>query len=73
MLSFFGAVWAGTVRTVLCPRCRGSQTVVRRPMPFEVTCRDCRRSFHVTERRVVAVRVGRSRPSPINPSDLVAH
>jgi hypothetical protein len=50
MLSFLAAVWAGAVRTVLCPRCRGSQAVVRRPMPFEVTCRDCRRPFHVAER-----------------------
>jgi hypothetical protein len=58
MLSFIGAVWAGTVRTVPCPRCRGSQTVVRRPMLFEVTCRDCRLPFHVTERRAVAVRAG---------------
>ena len=58
MLSFFGAVWAGTVRTVPCPHCRRSQTVARRPMPFEVTCRDCRRPFRVTERGAVAVRVG---------------
>jgi LSD1 subclass zinc finger protein len=27
-------------------------------MPFEVTCRDCRRPFHVTERGSEAVRVG---------------
>jgi hypothetical protein len=58
MLSFLSAVWDGTVRTVPCPRCRGSQTVVRLPMPFEVTCRDCRRPFHVTERGAVAVRAG---------------
>ena len=36
MLSFIGAVWAGAVRTVPCPHCRRSQTVARRPMPFEV-------------------------------------
>ena len=58
MLSFFGAVWAGTVRTVPCPYCRRRQTVARRPMPFGVTCRDCRRPFRVTERGAVAVRVG---------------
>jgi ribosomal protein S27E len=55
MLSFFGAVWAGAVRTVPCPRCRRSQTVARRPMPFEVTCCGCRRPFRVTERGAVAV------------------
>jgi hypothetical protein len=58
MLSILGTVWAGTIRTVTCPHRRGSQTVVRRPMPFEVTCRDCRRPFHVTERGSEAVRVG---------------
>ncbi len=58
MLHFFGPAWAGTVRTVPCPHCRRVQTVARRPLPFEVTCRDCRRSFRVTERGVVAVRVG---------------
>ena len=55
---FFGAAWAGTVRTVQCPHCRRRQTVARRPMPFEVTCRDCRRPFRVTERGAVAVRAG---------------
>ena len=58
MLSFFGAVWAGTVRTVRCPYCRGRQAVARRPMPFEVTCRHCRRVFRVTEPGVSTVRVG---------------
>ena len=45
MLSFIGAVWAGTVRTVPCPYCGRSQTVTRRPMPFGETCRHCRRPF----------------------------
>jgi hypothetical protein len=58
MLSFFGGVWAGTVRTVTCPHCRGRQTITRRPLPFEVTCCDCQRSFRKTERRAVVVRVG---------------
>jgi ribosomal protein S27E len=58
----FGAAWAGAVRTVQCPHCRRGQTVVRRAMPFEVTCRDCRRPFRVTERGAGAVRDGRARP-----------
>ena len=58
MLSFIGAVWAGTVRTVPCPDCRRRQTVARRPLPFRGTCRRCWRVFRVTERGVVAVRVG---------------
>ena len=58
MLSFFGAVSAGTSRTVPCPCSRRRQTVARRPMPFGETCRHCRRVFRVTERGVAAVRVG---------------
>jgi ribosomal protein S27E len=58
MLSFFAAVRAGAVHTVPCPYCRRGQTVARRPMPFGVTCRHCRRVFHATERGVAAVRVG---------------
>ena len=58
MLSFIGAVWAGTVRTVPCPYGGRSQTVTRRPMPFGETCRHCRRPFRVTERGVGAVRDG---------------
>jgi hypothetical protein len=56
MLSFFGAIWGGTVRAVLCPYCRRRQAVARRPMPFGVTCRDCRRFFRVTERGAASVR-----------------
>jgi hypothetical protein len=50
MLGFFGAIWTGAVRTVRCPRCRRQQAIARRPLPFEVACRNCRRPFRVTER-----------------------
>lgn len=58
MPSLFGAVRAGTVRTVPRPCCGRRQTVARRPMPFGVTCRHCRRVFHATGRGVAAVRAG---------------
>jgi hypothetical protein len=58
MLNFFGGVWAGAVRTVWCPRCRRGHRVARRAMPFELTCRECRRPFRVTGREVIAVRLG---------------
>jgi ribosomal protein S27E len=56
MINFFGAAWAGTFRTVPCPHCGRVQAVSRRPTPFEVTCRDCRRPFRMTERGAEPVR-----------------
>ena len=53
MLNFVGAVWAAAVRTVLCTYCRRTQTVVRRPAQFEVTCHDGRGSFRVNQHGTV--------------------
>ena len=50
MINYFGALWAGTFRTVPCPHCRRVQTVARRPVPFATTCRDCRLPLRVTGR-----------------------
>lgn len=50
MFGFFGAIWTGALRAVRCPHCRRQQAIARRPLPFEVACRDCHRPFRVTER-----------------------
>jgi hypothetical protein len=51
MLGFCGAIWTGAVRTVQCPHRHRQQAITRRPLPFEVARRDCRRPFRVTEAR----------------------
>lgn len=56
MINYLCAAWAGAYRTVQCPHCSRAQAVSRRPMPFEVTCADCRRPFRVTERGAGPVR-----------------
>ena len=56
MINYLGAAWAGVYRTVPCPHCGRGQVVSRRPMPFEASCRDCRRPFRITERGVGPVR-----------------
>ena len=56
MINYLGAAWAGAFRTLTCPHCGRVQAVSRRPMPFEVTCHDCRRPFRVTERGTGPVR-----------------
>ena len=56
MINDLGAARAGAYRPVPCPHRGRAQAVPRRPMPFEVTCRDCRRPFRVTERGAEPVR-----------------
>jgi hypothetical protein len=56
MINHLGAAWAGAYRMVRCPHRGRAQAVSRRPMPFGVTCRDCRRPFRVTERSAGPVR-----------------
>ena len=63
MLNFVGAVWAAAVRTVPCPYCRRTQTVVRRPVQFAVTCHDCRGSFRVNPHGTVFPGADKSQPS----------
>jgi len=55
MLGFLGAVWAATVRTVLCTHCRRLRAIARGSMPFAEACRHCRHLCRVTERGAVAI------------------
>ena len=50
----WSGIFVGSTRTVECPNCRRKQAVPRRPTPFEVTCKECRRSFKVTDAGVTS-------------------
>jgi ribosomal protein S27E len=58
MAGIWSGLFSGSVRKLECPHCRRSQTITRRPMPFEVRCKHCGQLFRVTEAGVFAVRQG---------------
>ncbi|HEU5118637.1 MAG TPA: hypothetical protein VFT74_18715 [Isosphaeraceae bacterium] len=55
MAGYWTSAFKGATRTIVCPACRRSQTIPRRPLPDQVHCKNCGKLLTISKTGTVKV------------------